>query len=58
MAGALRANGKQFEYKLYRDAPSGHAFNKLDTTEAAASRQEIYQFFARYLYPPNPPRRP
>jgi dipeptidyl aminopeptidase/acylaminoacyl peptidase len=54
LAAALRAAGRQFEYKVYRDAPSGHAFNKLDTAEAAASRQEIYQFFARYLHPPNP----
>ena len=56
LVAALRTAGKQFEYKVYRNAPSGHAFNKLDTTEAAASRQEIYQFFARYLHPPNPPR--
>lgn len=58
LALALRAAGKWFEYKIYRDAPSGHAFNKLDTTEAAASRREIYLFLASYLHPPNPPRKP
>ncbi|MFN8059107.1 MAG: prolyl oligopeptidase family serine peptidase [Vicinamibacterales bacterium] len=48
---ALKAAGKQFEYKIYQDAPGGHAFNRLDTKLARDSRAEIYAFLARYLKP-------
>jgi dipeptidyl aminopeptidase/acylaminoacyl peptidase len=53
---ALKLAGKTFEYKVYTNAPSGHAFNKLDTVEAERSRREIYRFLARFLKPPWPPR--
>jgi len=46
---ALEAEGKQFEYKIYQDAPGGHMFNRLDNDLARQSRQEIYQFLAKYL---------
>src|SRR5579885_727621 len=46
---ALKAEGKQFEYKVYQNAPGGHMFNRLDTELARQSRQEIYQFLAKYL---------
>jgi dipeptidyl aminopeptidase/acylaminoacyl peptidase len=46
---ALKASGKKFEYKIYQDAPGGHAFNRLDTPLARESRREIYAFLARYL---------
>jgi len=46
---ALKAEGKKFDYKIYQDAPGGHTFNRLDTKLARESRQEIYQFLARYL---------
>lgn len=52
LAKAVRDAGKPFEYKVYTNAPPGHAFNKLDTPEARASRFEIYAFLARYLHPP------
>jgi dipeptidyl aminopeptidase/acylaminoacyl peptidase len=45
----LQAEGKEFEYKIYDDAPGGHSFNRLDTTLAHDSRREIYDFLARYL---------
>lgn len=48
---ALKAEGKKFEYKIYEDAPGGHMFNRLDTKLARESRQEVYQFLARYLKP-------
>lgn len=48
---ALKAEGKNFEYKVYENAPGGHQFNRLDTKLASDSRQEIYQFLARYLHP-------
>jgi dipeptidyl aminopeptidase/acylaminoacyl peptidase len=46
---ALKAEGKKFEHKIYQDAPGGHAFNRLDTKLARESRQEIWDFLARYL---------
>ncbi len=48
---ALKAEGKKFDYKVYQDAPGGHVFNRLDTKLAHESRQEIYQFLAKYLKP-------
>ena len=45
----LKAAGKDFEYRIYDDAPGGHSFNRLDTTLAQDSRREIYAFLARYL---------
>lgn len=46
---ALKAEGKPFEYKIYKDAPGGHMFNRLDTNLARESRKEVYQFLAKYL---------
>ncbi len=52
---ALQAGGKSgFEYKIYQDAPGGHAFNRLDTEAARESRNEIYRFLAKYLKPDSP----
>ncbi len=46
---ALKAEGKQFDYKVYENAPGGHMFNRLDTELARQSREEIYKFLAKYL---------
>ncbi len=51
---ALKAEGKKFEYKIYQDAPGGHAFNRTDTKSAKESRREVYRFLAGYLHPMNP----
>jgi dipeptidyl aminopeptidase/acylaminoacyl peptidase len=51
---ALKAAGKKFEYKIYENAPGGHAFNRIDTKMAKDSRAEIWRFLAQYLNPPNP----
>src|SRR4029079_10099400 len=51
---ALNAADKTFEHKIYKDAPGGHQFNRLDTRRASESRAEAYRFLARYLNPPNP----
>jgi dipeptidyl aminopeptidase/acylaminoacyl peptidase len=51
---ALKAAGKKFEYKIYENAPGGHAFNRIDTKLAKESRVEIWRFLAQYLNPPNP----
>ena len=55
---ALKAAGKtdKFEYKIYKDAPGGHSFNRNDNKLARDSRLEVYRFLARYLNPPNPPK--
>jgi dipeptidyl aminopeptidase/acylaminoacyl peptidase len=46
---SLKAAGKKFEYKVYENAPGGHHFNRIDTSLAKQSRQEVYAFLARYL---------
>jgi dipeptidyl aminopeptidase/acylaminoacyl peptidase len=51
---SLKAAGKNFEYKVYSNAPGAHAFNRLDTKLAQDSRQEIYRFLAKHLKPANP----
>jgi len=51
LIAALKAEGKQFEFKVYQDAPGGHTFNRIDTKLARESRAEIYKFLAKYLKP-------
>jgi dipeptidyl aminopeptidase/acylaminoacyl peptidase len=46
---ALKAAGKDFEYKVYEDAPGGHSFNRMDYPLARDSRAEVYRFLARHL---------
>lgn len=54
MIKALKAADRTFEHKIYKDAPGGHAFNRLDTKFAKESRAEAYRFLAKYLSPSNP----
>lgn len=51
---SLKAEGKQFEYKIFQEAPGGHSFDRLDTRMAKEIRLDIYAFLARYLDPPKP----
>jgi dipeptidyl aminopeptidase/acylaminoacyl peptidase len=53
---ALQAAGKDFEYKVYEDAPGGHSMDRMDTKLAREGRREIYRFLARYLHPARPAR--
>lgn len=46
---SLKAEGKDFEYKIYQDMPGGHSFNRLDTPFAKENRKEIYAFLKKYL---------
>lgn len=48
---ALKAEGKKFEYEIYKDIPGGHTFNRIDTKAAKESRLKIYKFLAGYLKP-------
>lgn len=49
LIAALKAAGKDFEYKVYEDAPGGHSFNRMDSALARESRAEVYRFLARHL---------
>jgi dipeptidyl aminopeptidase/acylaminoacyl peptidase len=53
---ALRTAGKEFDCRIYTNAPGGHYFNRLDTAAALESRAEIWHFLAKHLHPPAPPR--
>jgi dipeptidyl aminopeptidase/acylaminoacyl peptidase len=55
LVDALKARGKQFEYKIYQDPPGEHIFELLDSDVGRGARFEVYQFLARYLRPPKPP---
>src|SRR5687767_327973 len=49
LIAALKAAGKQFEYKVYQNAPGAHRFNRIDTALAKESRKEMWAFLARHL---------
>lgn len=51
---ALKAEGKKFEYEIFKDAPGGHSFDRIDTKLAKETRLKIYAFLARHLKPLNP----
>ncbi len=51
---ALKAAGKKFEYEIFRDAPGGHSFDRIDTKLAKQTRLKIYKFLETYLRPPHP----
>jgi len=51
---ALKAAGKKFEYEIFKDAPGGHSFDRIDTKLAKETRMKIYKFLASYLKPPFP----
>ena len=52
LAQALKAAGKKFEYRVFKDAPGGHSMDRLDTRLARDARRDIYRFLARHLSPP------
>ncbi|MFA7229072.1 MAG: prolyl oligopeptidase family serine peptidase [Melioribacteraceae bacterium] len=51
---ALKAAGKKFEYEIFKDAPGGHSFDRIDTKLAKETRMKIYKFLGEYLNPPSP----
>ncbi len=51
---ALKAANKKFEYEIFKDAPGGHSFDRIDTKLAKETRLKIYKFLAKYLNPPFP----
>jgi len=51
---SLKAEGKKFQYEIFKDAPGGHSFDRMDTQLAKKTRLKIYQFLGGYLNPPHP----
>lgn len=51
---SLKAEGKKFEYEIFKDMPGGHSFDRIDTKAAHEIRVKIYKFLAGYLNPPKP----
>lgn len=51
---SLKAEGKKFEYEIYKDIPGGHSFDRIDSKTAQEIRLKIYKFLGGYLNPPKP----
>ena len=51
---ALKAEGKKFEYEIFKDAPGGHSFDRIDIKGARKIRLKIYRFLEPYLKPSRP----
>jgi len=51
---SLKADGKKFDYKIFKDAPGGHSFDRMDTQLAKKTRFTVYSFLAKHLKPPHP----
>lgn len=51
---SLKAEGKKFEYEIYKDVEGGHSFDRTDTKTAQEIRVKIYKHLAKYLNPPTP----
>ncbi len=49
---ALKAEGKQFEYEIFKDVEGGHSFDRIDTRVGKQIRLKIYAFLDKYLDPP------
>ena len=48
---SLKAEGKKFKYEIYKEAPGGNSFNRIDSYGTKESRMKIYDFLAQYLKP-------
>lgn len=51
---ALKAEGKDFSYKIFERVPGAHSFDRLDTRKASEIRFDIYKFMGKYLKPSKP----
>jgi len=51
---ALKAEGKKFEYEIFKDIPGGHSFDRIDSKIAKEIRVKIYKFLGQYLTPQKP----
>lgn len=51
---SLKADGKIFEYEIFKDIPGGHSFDRIDTKVGRKIRLKIWKFLAKYLSPNRP----
>lgn len=51
---SLKAEGKEFEYEIFKDLEGGHSFDRIDTQTAQKIRVKIYKFLSKQLNPPTP----
>jgi len=54
MIEALKAENKEFTYKIYPPMAGGHHFERMDMKECSDIRFETYKFLAKYLKPARP----
>lgn len=54
LISSLKANKKNFEYKIFENEPGGHHFDRIDTRLARETRLTMHQFLAKYLKPAKP----
>jgi len=51
---ALKAEGKKFEYEIFKDIPGGHSFDRIDMKQSREIRLRIWTFLAKHLSPATP----
>lgn len=51
---SLKAEGKKFEYEIFKDIPGGHSFDRMDFKQAKEIRMKIYKHLNKHLNPPTP----
>jgi len=51
---SLKADGKSFEYEIYKDIEGGHSFDRIDTKIGRTIRLKIWKFIAKELKPERP----
>ena len=54
MIEALKAENKEFSYKIYPPMAGAHLFERMDMKECSDIRFETYRFLAKYLKPGHP----
>lgn len=54
LIAALTAAGKKFDHEIFKDAPGGHHFDRMDTKAAREIRLKIYRHLGQYLKPAHP----
>lgn len=54
LISALKANNKEFEYRIYEDFPGGHHFDRIDSYGAKEVRFKVYKYLEKYLKPQKP----
>lgn len=51
---SLKADGKKFEYEIFKDVEGGHSFDRIDTKKGREIRLKIWKFLAEHLSPNKP----